>query len=41
AQFHDSKHSIIDISYDEKRKHLLTVGFDRVIKVWDMSSILA
>ncbi|CAF0977825.1 unnamed protein product [Brachionus calyciflorus] len=41
AQFHDSKHSILDISYDEKRKYLLTVGFDRIIKVWDMNSILA
>jgi hypothetical protein len=33
ASFHDAKHSIIDMSYDESRKILLTVGSDRTIKV--------
>lgn len=33
AQFYDCKHSIIQMSYDDKRKYLLTVGLDRVIKV--------
>jgi hypothetical protein len=33
ATFHDSKHSIVEMSYDEARKLLLTVGTDRTIKV--------
>lgn len=40
ATFHDAKQNIIDMSYDEYRKYLLTVGTDRVVKIWDMSSIL-
>lgn len=30
---YDTKHSIIDVSYDETRKILITVGSDRTIKV--------
>lgn len=39
AIFHEAKHGIINMSYDEKRKYLLTVGIDRSIKIWDMSGI--
>lgn len=39
ALFHDAKHSVVSIDLDEKRKQLLTVGQDRVIKIWDLSSI--
>ena len=39
ALFHDAKHSVVWIDLDEKRKRLLTVGQDRVIKIWDLSSI--
>lgn len=39
ALFHDAKHSVVYIDLDEKRKQLLTVGQDRVIKIWDLSSI--
>lgn len=39
ALFHDAKHSMVSIDLDEKRKQLLTVGQDRVIKIWDLSSI--
>lgn len=39
ASFHDAKHSIIDTDLDENRKLLLTVGQDRIIKIWDLSSI--
>lgn len=30
---------MVSIDLDEKRKQLLTVGQDRVIKIWDLSSI--
>ncbi|XP_037898515.1 WD repeat and FYVE domain-containing protein 2-like [Glossina fuscipes] len=41
ASFHDAKHSIVFMDLDEGRKRLLTVGQDRVIKVWDLSTIWA
>ncbi|XP_014097106.1 WD repeat and FYVE domain-containing protein 2 [Bactrocera oleae] len=41
ASFHDAKHSIVNMDLDESRKLLLTVGQDRVIKIWDLSSIWA
>lgn len=41
ATFHDAKHSIVTIDLDEDRKRLLTVGQDRVIKIWDLSPIWA
>uniref|UniRef100_U5ENG3 FYVE-type domain-containing protein n=1 Tax=Corethrella appendiculata TaxID=1370023 RepID=U5ENG3_9DIPT len=41
ATFHDAKHSIIALDLDEQRKRLLTVGQDRIIKIWDLSSIWA
>ncbi|XP_030384152.1 WD repeat and FYVE domain-containing protein 2 isoform X1 [Scaptodrosophila lebanonensis] len=39
ASFHDAKHSIVYMDLDEERKLLLTVGQDRLIKVWDLSTI--
>ncbi len=33
ATFHEAKQAISNMSYDETRKYLLTVGTDRVIKV--------
>lgn len=39
ATFHDAKHSVIGMDLDERQKRLLTVGQDRVIKIWDLSSI--
>uniref|UniRef100_A0A1A9W0P1 FYVE-type domain-containing protein n=1 Tax=Glossina brevipalpis TaxID=37001 RepID=A0A1A9W0P1_9MUSC len=41
ASFHDAKHSIVYMDLDEGRKRLLTIGQDRVIKVWDLSTIWA
>lgn len=41
ATFHDAKQSISCISFDEYRKYLLTVGKEHVVKIWDVSSILA
>ncbi|XP_055848763.1 WD repeat and FYVE domain-containing protein 2 [Episyrphus balteatus] len=41
ATFHDAKHSIVSIDLDEDRKRLLTVGQDRIIKIWDLSPIWA
>ncbi|KAJ4445130.1 hypothetical protein ANN_06931, partial [Periplaneta americana] len=40
ATFHDAKHSIVFMDLDEPRKRLLTVGQDRLIKVWDVSALL-
>lgn len=39
ASFHDAKHSIVYMDLDEERKRLLTVGQDRLIKIWDLSTI--
>ena len=40
ATFHDAKHAITYLNYDEKRKFLITVGQDKIIKIWDMESVL-
>lgn len=40
ATFHDAKHCIVYMDLDELRKRLMTVGQDRVIKVWDVSALL-
>lgn len=37
ASFHDVKHSVVGMDLDESRKRLLTVGQDRVIKIWDLT----
>lgn len=39
ATFLDAKHSIVDIDVDEEKKRILTVGQDRIIKIWDLSSL--
>ncbi|XP_063242187.1 WD repeat and FYVE domain-containing protein 2 [Bacillus rossius redtenbacheri] len=39
AIFHDAKHSIVYMDLDEPRKRLLTVGQDRLIKIWDISAL--
>ncbi|XP_025191256.1 WD repeat and FYVE domain-containing protein 2 [Melanaphis sacchari] len=40
ATFHDTKHSVMSITMDLQRKCVVTVGQDRVIKIWDVSSLL-
>lgn len=40
ATFHDVKHSVTAMNLDDPRKQLLTVGQDRVIKIWDVSAVL-
>lgn len=40
ASFHDVKHSVTYMHLDQTRQRLLTVGKDRVIKIWDVSSVL-
>ncbi|XP_015113647.1 WD repeat and FYVE domain-containing protein 2 [Diachasma alloeum] len=40
ASFHDAKHSITAMDLDVSRRKLLTVGQDRVIKIWDITALL-
>ncbi|XP_050306648.1 WD repeat and FYVE domain-containing protein 2 [Anthonomus grandis grandis] len=40
ATFHDAKHTITSMDVDETSKKLITVGQDRIIKIWDISSLL-
>ncbi|XP_065163766.1 WD repeat and FYVE domain-containing protein 2 [Atheta coriaria] len=40
ATFHDAKHSIAAMALDETRKKLVTVGHDKLIKIWDISALL-
>lgn len=40
ATFHDSRHCIVDMDLDITRCQLLTVGTDKIIKLWDVSSML-
>ncbi|KAL4220349.1 WD repeat and FYVE domain-containing protein 2 [Mactra antiquata] len=40
ATFHDVKHSVVYMYLEETRKRLLTIGKDKVIKIWDLSSVL-
>ncbi|XP_044726512.1 WD repeat and FYVE domain-containing protein 2 [Chrysoperla carnea] len=39
ATFHDVKHPVVAMHLDEARKRILTVGQDRLIKVWDISAL--
>jgi WD repeat and FYVE domain-containing protein 2 len=39
ATFLDAKHSIVALDIDEEKKRILTVGQDRIIKIWDLSSL--
>jgi len=36
----EAKHQIIWLHLDEDRGRLLTLGHDRVIKIWDLSAVL-
>jgi len=40
ATFHDAHHVVTAMHLDEAKKLLLTVGKDRLIKLWDASNIL-
>lgn len=40
ASFHDAKHSIVYMDLDDPRRRLLTVGQDRMIKIWDITALL-
>lgn len=40
ATFHDTKHSVMSITMDLQRKCVLTVGQDRIIKIWDVSTLI-
>lgn len=40
ATFHDTKHSVMSITMDFQRKCVITVGQDRIIKIWDVSTII-
>ncbi|KYM76658.1 WD repeat and FYVE domain-containing protein 2 [Atta colombica] len=39
ASFHDAKHSVIGMDLDAPRRRLLTIGQDRIIKIWDVSAL--
>lgn len=39
STFYDAKHSIVYMDMDEDQKKLLTVGHDRIIKIWDLTSV--
>ncbi|KAK8382782.1 hypothetical protein O3P69_011372 [Scylla paramamosain] len=40
AKFHEVKHSIVNMDLDEETGLLLTVGQDRIMKIWEVSSLL-
>lgn len=39
ASFHEAKQSIVNLHVDENRNLLITVGSDRLIKIWDISAL--
>jgi WD40 repeat protein len=39
ASFHEAKHSVVTLSVDTQRNLLITVGSDRVIKIWDIEPL--
>ncbi|XP_071951193.1 WD repeat and FYVE domain-containing protein 2-like [Antedon mediterranea] len=41
ASFHDAKHSVVSMHLDDVKGQMVTCGTDRVIKLWDMSSVIA
>ncbi|KAI8428229.1 hypothetical protein MSG28_002452 [Choristoneura fumiferana] len=41
ASFHDMKHAVASLYIDEATGRMVTAGKDRVIKVWDVSALLA
>ncbi|XP_064104022.1 WD repeat and FYVE domain-containing protein 2-like isoform X2 [Macrobrachium nipponense] len=40
AKFHEVKHNVVFMDMDEESGLLLTVGQDRVMKIWEVSSLL-
>lgn len=40
ATFHDAKHAVVFMTVDESTKKLITIGQDRLIKIWDISALL-
>ncbi|XP_076454179.1 WD repeat and FYVE domain-containing protein 2-like [Babylonia areolata] len=40
ATFHDIRHNVVHLSLDVTRSLLLTTGKDRVMKIWDISSVI-
>ncbi|XP_070538975.1 WD repeat and FYVE domain-containing protein 2-like [Ptychodera flava] len=40
ATFHDGKHAVIDMYLNEVKGQLITCGTDKVIKLWDVRSII-
>ncbi|KAK7091071.1 WD repeat and FYVE domain-containing protein 2-like [Littorina saxatilis] len=40
ATFHDTRHSIVHMALDVTRNLLLTTGKDRVMKIWDIGSVV-
>lgn len=40
ASFHDAKHNVVGMDLDASRRRLLTIGQDRLIKIWDISALL-
>ncbi|XP_012284776.1 WD repeat and FYVE domain-containing protein 2 [Orussus abietinus] len=40
ASFHDAKHNVTGMDLDAPRRRLLTIGQDRVIKIWDVTALL-
>ncbi|XP_072180306.1 WD repeat and FYVE domain-containing protein 2-like [Diadema setosum] len=41
ASFHEAKHNIISMHIDEVKAQLVTTGADKIIKLWDISSIIS
>ncbi|XP_056004187.1 uncharacterized protein LOC125660208 [Ostrea edulis] len=40
ATFHEIRHQVLYMNLDQTRKRLLTVGRDKVVKLWDVSTVL-
>ncbi|ELU03889.1 hypothetical protein CAPTEDRAFT_228655 [Capitella teleta] len=41
ATFHDMRHAVLSMHLDVQKKQLLTVGKDRIIRLWDVGNILS
>jgi hypothetical protein len=40
ASFYDARQGTIKMDYNQGKKVMMTIGTDRTIKVWDMSSVI-
>ncbi|CAB4004622.1 WD repeat and FYVE domain-containing 2-like isoform X1, partial [Paramuricea clavata] len=40
ALFHNTKHPVVNVSIDLTKGKLLTCGSDRIVKIWDVSSLI-